>query len=175
MSEIRLMVMKTETVEMTEESKKLPERIKMSRNCSNDVFLQEHASGTLKTNHELGFVSSIQMNSERLAYAFGYGFTYAKASLVGFGEPISECDETAYTLMGRYFKRYKEKRLFKEDEYTVKYLQVRDEQGTVTWEGLGVVVEKTSASCVPKNSLVYAPVCKYNTQAGKWEKFVNFA
>lgn len=175
MTDIKLMTMNTETVPMSRESKSLPQRIIDSRNCSNSDFLELHASGTLKTNHELGFVSSIQMNSERLAYAFGYGFTYAKASLVGFGEPISECDESAYTMVGRYFKRFKEKRLFQEDEYTVKYLQVRDDKGTVTWEGLGVVVEKTSATCIPKNSLVYAPVCKYNAQTGQWEKFVNFA
>lgn len=175
MDEIRLMTMKTEIVDLSEASKKLPKRIQDARSCSNDDFLELHASGTLKTNHELGFVSSIQMNSERLAYAFGYGFTYARASLVGFGEPISECDENAYTLMGRYFKRYKEKRLFQEDEYTVKYLQVRDENGVVQWEGLGVVVEKTSAKCIPKNSLVYARVCEYNTKTHKWEKFVNFA
>lgn len=165
--------MKTIVVEMSENSKKLPPNIIKNRTISNDEWIEAHASGTLKDNKDMGFVWSIQCLSERLAYTFGYGFSAFKSHLVTFNKSISECDESAYTLAGRYSKHYIAKKLFDEDYFEAKYIIIKDEQGKKEWEGIGLIIRETSAKFIPSNTLVLAKVAQYIPKTG-WQPVINF-
>jgi hypothetical protein len=167
--------MKTTIIAMSEESKKLPPRIIELRTCSNNDFIENHASGTLRDNKNLGFVWSIQCISERLAYTFGYGFSAFKASHVVFNDSISECDEKAYTLAGRWFKAYQAKKLFNEDYFEIKYVSIKDDNMNCQWEGIGVIVRETSASFIPNNTMVVAKVCQFDPHTQTWGTPVNFS
>lgn len=165
--------MKTIVVEMSENSKKLPLNIVKNRTISNNDWIEAHASGTLKDNKDMGFVWSIQCLSERLAYTFGYGFSAFKSHLVTFNKSISECDEAAYTLAGRYSKYYIAKKLFDEDYFEPKYIIIKDEHGKKEWEGIGLIIRETSATFIPNNTLVLAKVAQYIPKAG-WQPVINF-
>lgn len=169
------MTMCTKLVEMSEASNALPNRIIEPRLMKNGDFINEHGSGTLRDNKELGFVWSLQCLSERLAYTFGYGFSAFKAHLVMFNDSISECDEKAYTLAGRWFKAYNAKKLFSEDYFEVKYAAIYDESRVLQWEGIVVIVRETSANFIPQNTMVLAKVTEYQSSKGAWTPPVNFA
>ncbi len=167
--------MHTETVDLSPASRALPERIVRARCQSNKDWVRAHGSGTLRDNMELGFVWSIQCLSERLAYTFGYGFCAHKAHLVAFNDSISECDERAYTLAGRWTKRYLAKSLFPEDYFELKYLMLFNEVNVCEWEGIGLVVRQTSATFIPANTMVVAKIARYDTSRHAWDAPVNFA
>ena len=168
--------MKTEIVEVSQEAATmLPLRIVSTRTCTDAEFIEAHGSGTLRDNKELGFVWKIQCLSERLAYVFGYGFQSYRADQVLYNDSISECDEKAYTLAGRWMKAYQAKSLFPEDYFEMKYLTLKDVKGHTTWEGIGIIVRQTSASFIPPSTLVIAKVCEYLSAQGKWAEPVNFA
>lgn len=167
--------MKTVKVNMSEKSKSLPQRIIDARTISNSEFIELHGSGTLRDNKGLGFVWSIQCLSERLAYTFGYGFSAFKSHNVVFNDSISECDENAYTLAGRWFKAYQAKKLFDEDYFEIKYVIVKDDCDKKVWEGIGVIVRETSATFIPDNTLVVARVCEFKAKEQSWSEPVNFA
>lgn len=169
------MTMHTVKIEMSEASKALPKRIIEPRLMSNSEFIEEHGSGTLRDNKDIGFVWSLQCLSERLAYTFGYGFSAHKAHLVMFNDSISECDERAYTLAGRWFKAYNNKKLFSEDYFEIKYAAIYDEGRNLQWEGIVVIVRETSASFIPQNTMVLAKVVEYQSSKGAWATPVNFA
>lgn len=153
----------------------LPPRLIAARTCSNSEFVEWHGSGTLRDNKALGFVWSIQCIAERVAYTFGYGFAPFKAHTVVFNDSISECDEAAYTLAGRWFKAYQAKKLFDEDYFEIKYVIVTDDTGCRTWEGIGIIVRETSASYIPDNTLIMARVCRFDSTSQTWDTPVNFA
>lgn len=165
--------MKTEKVPVTAQG--VPARIVENRVMSNAAWIEAHGSGTLKDNKELGFVWSIQCLSERLAYTFGYGFSAFKSHQVTFNDSISECDEAAYTLAGRWVKRYLAKSLFPEDYFEIKYVIVTSEEGKREWEGIGLIVRQTSAQFIPDEMMVVARIARYDPAAGRWDAAVNFA
>lgn len=167
--------MKTVKVPVGEQSKSLPQRIIDARTISNSDFIELHGSGTLRDNKGLGFVWSIQCLSERLAYTFGYGFGAFKSHNVVFNDSISECDENAYTLSGRWFKAYQAKKLFSEDYFEIKYVIIKDDSDKKVWEGIGVIVRETSAGFIPDNTLVIARVCEFKAKEQVWSESVNFA
>lgn len=165
----------THIAQMSEASKELPKRIIDSRTMSNTQFIEEHGSGTLRDNKNIGFTWSIQCMSERVAYTFGYGFSIFKSHQVTFNNSISECDEKAYTLAGRWFKAYNAKKLFTEDHFELKYVIIKDECGKTQWEGIAVVVTQTSATFIPNNTIVLGLICQFNEAKQSWETPVNFA
>lgn len=167
--------MKTVKVEMLEKSKALPSRIVEKRTMSNSEFIEMHGSGTLRDNKNLGFVWSIQNLSERIAYTFGYGFGAYKSHNVVFNDSISECDETAYTMAGRWFKAYQAKKLFEEDYFEIKYVIIKDDNDKKVWEGIGVIIRETSATFIPDNTIVIAKVARFDPEKQVWEAPVNFA
>lgn len=59
--------MKTIRVPLSDNSRRLPQRIVEKRTMSNSEFIEQHGSGTLRDNKNLGFVWSIQNLSERIA------------------------------------------------------------------------------------------------------------
>lgn len=167
--------MHTVKLPLSEESLKLPARIVEARIMSNQEFMEEHGSGTLRDNKALGFVWSIQCLAERVAYTFGYGFCAVKAHQIVFNDSISECDEQAYTSSGRWFKAYQAKKLFPEDYFEIKYAIIRDDNGQKQWEGIAIIVRETSASFIPENIMVLAKVCRFNPTSHTWDRPVNFA
>lgn len=167
--------MKTVRVEMTEKSKSLPQRIVEKRTMSNADFIETHGSGTLRDNKSLGFVWSIQGLSERIAYTFGYGFSAFKSHNVVFNDSISECDEAAYTMAGRWFKAYQAKKLFEEDYFEIKYVIIKDDADKKVWEGIGVIVRETSATFIPDNTIVIARIARFDPVKQAWEQPVNFS
>ena len=167
--------MKTLKIDFTEQSKQLPTRIIEKRTMSNTEFIEMHGSGTLRDNKNNGFVWSIQCLAERIAYVFGYGFGAYKSHLVVFNDSISECDEVAYTMSGRWFKSYQNKKLFSEDYFEIKYVSIKDETDKKIWEGIGVIVRETSATFIPDNIIVLAKVCRFDPILQKWDQPVNFA
>lgn len=166
--------MKTVKIEMSATSLQLPEKIIKNRLMSHSDWIELHGSGTLKDNKDMKFVWSMQCLSERLAYTFGYGFSAFKSHLVTFNDSISECDEPAYTLAGRYMKHYLAKKLFEEDYFELKYVILKEEDGTRSWEGIGIIIRETSAKFIPDNTLVVAKVAQYIPHKG-WENTINFA
>lgn len=167
--------MKTEKVSLSEVSAALPSRIVQNRVMPNKEWVLAHGSGTLRDNMELGFVWSIQCLSERLAYTFGYGFSAFKDHLVTFNDAITECDERAYTLAGRWVTRYLAKSLFPEDYFELKYVIVKNEKGHREWEGLGLIVRQTSAQFIPSNTMVLAKIARFDAVRESWDAPVNFA
>jgi hypothetical protein len=165
--------LKTEKVAVSTQG--LPSRIVENRTMTNAAWIEAHGSGTLRDNRELGFVWSIQCLSERLAYTFGYGFAAFKAHLVTFNDSISECDEAAYTLAGRWVKRYLAKSLFAEDYFEVKYVIVSSDEGKRVWEGIGLIVRQTSARFIPEDTMVFAKIARFDPLKGQWDAPVNFA
>jgi hypothetical protein len=165
--------LKTEKVPVTAQG--VPACIVENRVMSNAAWIEAHGSGTLKDNKELGFVWSIQCLSERLAYTFGYGFSAFKSHQVTFNDSISECDEAAYTLAGRWVKRYLAKSLFPEDYFEIKYVIVTSEDGKREWEGIGLIVRQTSAQFIPDEMMIVARIARYDPAASCWDAAVNFA
>lgn len=167
--------MKTVKLALSEISQQLPQRIIAARTIGNAAWIDAHGSGTLRDNKQLNFVWSIQCLSERCAYTFGYGFGAYKSTNVSFNDSISECDEAAYTLAGRWMKRYQANKLFPEDYFELKYIIIKNDAGEREWEGIGVVVRETSAIFVPDNMIVVAKVCEYKPHEHAWGQPVNFA
>jgi hypothetical protein len=57
--------------------------------------------------------------------------------------------------------------LFPEDRFTAKYLNVEERDGTRK-EGIGIVVEQTSAPFIPKSHVAYALVAPYDPVRKAW-------
>ena len=165
--------MKTIVVPISEDSLKLPKRILKTRQIAKKELVDEHGSGTLKLNTKLGFSTGIQLDSEVFAYIFGYAFSFFKTENITIGESISECDEEAYTLTGRYFHRFNENRLFREDKFSIRFCHIL-EDGESVWEGICIVVEETSYPHIRQNSLIAAPIYEYDTKKEEWKHFINF-
>lgn len=167
--------MNTLIVPLSSDSLKLPSRITDPRTMPHSTFIERHASGTLRDNHALGFVWSIQCLAERVAYTFGYGFSPFKSHLVVFNDSISECDEPAYTLSGRWFKAYLCRNLFPEDYFEIKYVIIKNEDGSKSWEGIGIIVRQTSATFIPDSTLIVARICQYHPHLQRWDSPIPFA
>lgn len=167
--------MQTIVVPLSEESKTLPQRILEKRTMSLHDFAEKHGSGTLRDNLRLGFYCGLQGISERCAYVFGYGFSPYKSFHVSFNNSITECDEQAYTLAGRLFKRYNAWKRFPEDYFEIKYVIIENESGSRDWEGIAVIIRETSAKFIPDSCLVLAKVVEYDRNSHSWKNVINFA
>lgn len=171
----------TKIVPISQESlDTIPERILSLRTMSDDEFINSHGSGTLRDNKALGFSYKMQCISERLAYVFGYGFTFKKFCRVQMNPCITECDEIAYTLAGRWTTQYKAKSLFSEDIFNIKYINIQ-ENTKIEWSGIALIVEETSVNFLPNspnttnNFLIFAKIVEFDNVNNKWLSPINFA
>jgi len=168
--------METKIVPMsTMEEKTLEERLahRMAiRKMSAEEFVEQHASGTLRKNKRLGMAWRDQYLTERVAYEFGWEFSYAQKSRIMMGDAYTEGDCHAITEAGWYMERYINLSLFPEDVYKAQYLHVEEKDGTRK-EGIGLVVEQTSASFIPKNSVIYALIAEYDPAKKEWKNAKN--
>ncbi len=131
------------------------------RHASADQWIESHASGTLRKNKRIGFRWYDQYLHERVVYEFGWCFEVAPASRVLTGAPYTEGDNHAVTESGWHAERYLTMQFFPEDEFQVAYLNVEDADGT-TREGIGIVVNKTSAAWVGNGKVVFAIIAEFD-------------
>ena len=146
-------------------------RIKV-RGMSADDFVEKHGSGTLRKNRHLGMSWKDQYLSERIAYEFGWEFSYAPRSRIMTGDAYTEGDCSAITEAGWHMERYLNLSLFPEDIYKAQYIHVEERDGTRR-EGIGLVVEQTSAPFIPCGSVVYALIAEYHLNTKQWGKAKN--
>ena len=69
-------------------------------------------------------------------------------------------------------ERYINLSIFPEDRFRTQYIQVEEKDGKRR-EGIGLIVEETSAQFIPRGSLVYAIIAEYGPTIGEWTKAKN--
>lgn len=159
------------TLSMPSLEERLGKRIKI-RNMSADEFVESHASGTLRKNKRIGMAWKSQYLHERVAYEFGYGFECIPRTRITVGNPITEEDSHSITEAGWHIERYQNMSIFPEDTYSCKYLQVEYPDSSRR-EGIGILVEQTSAPFIPEGHTVYSLIAEYDPQKHKWKEAIN--
>lgn len=137
------------------------------RTMSAEDWVETHASGTLRKNKRLGMTWRAQYLEERTAYQFGWEFQIQPRSRIMFGDAFTEGDASAVTEAGWHIERYLESKVFEEDFYQCKYINVAYSDGT-SKEGIGIVVRQTSAQWVPSGHIVFAIVAEFDKASGEW-------
>lgn len=144
------------------------------RLMSDEEFIKQHASGTLRKNKSIGFSWRKQYLHERIAYEFGWAFEIIPKSRVQFGDPITEGDCQPVTEAGWHIERYLDFSIFDEDYFEAKYLTVDYEGNHKTKrEGVGIIVRKTSAPFVPVGHIVFAIVAEFDPIKNQFLPAVN--
>lgn len=130
------------------------------REMSAEDWIERHASGTLRKNRRLGFAWRAQYLEERTAFEFGWEFKSLPASRVTVGRPFTEGDCSALTEAGWHIDRYLAVSAWPGDVAVAAYLQVEEADGT-RHEGVGLLVEQTSAAWVGEGRCVYALIAEF--------------
>lgn len=142
------------------DSPALAERLYI-REMPADEWIEEKGSGTLRKNKRIGFAWKSQYLHERVAYEFGYCFEALPKTQVTFNDPITDADCKPLTEAGWHIERYMSLKVFPEDRFETKYIQVEDRDGSRR-EGVGILVKQTSAPWVPRGYLVFAIVAEHS-------------
>jgi hypothetical protein len=137
------------------------------RNLTDDQFIERHASGTLRKNKRLGFCWRDQYLAERAAFEFGFEFAVVARSRIMTGDPYTEGDCHAITEAGWHIERYITLSVWPDDAYVARYIYVEQSDGSRR-EGIGIVVERTSAAFVPRGHVAYALVAEYDPARKAW-------
>ena len=122
-------------------------------------------------NKRIGMAYFEQYIAERTAYEFGYGFQCLPETRVCTGKPQTEGDCHPITEAGWFIERYIQLRHFSSDSIISRYIML-DTDGEIT-EGIGMVVDKTSATWIPKGRVVFAIVTEYSKSKGEWLPAIN--
>lgn len=130
------------------------------RMMSEEEFIENHSSGTLRKNKKLGFHYKKQYLHERICFEFGYGFECVHESHINWGQPITEGDCSAITEAGWFINRY-QFIAFPGDKFEAKYIQVHSDNETK--EGVGIIIRNTSAFFVPDGYVVFAIIARVDT------------
>jgi hypothetical protein len=139
-----------------------------NRILSDKDWIEIHGSGTLRKNKRLGMAWKAQYLEERVAYEFGWEFEIQPRSRIMFGDAYTEGDESAVTEAGWHIERYFTRKVFQEDIFQCKYINVEYSWGEKK-EGIGIIVKETSAPWIPKGNIVFAIVAEYDTVNEKWK------
>ena len=135
-----------------------------------DEFINNHGSGTLRKNKRLGFHYKKQYIHERVAFDFGYGFECIHETYVNWGQPMTEGDSHPITEAGWFADRY-QFFAFPGDEFETKHLEISVANETV--KGVGIIIRKTSAPYIPEGNVVLALITKENPVTHLYEPAVN--
>lgn len=141
------------------------------RALSENMWIEKHASGTLRKNKRIGFTYRTQYLAERIAYEFGFGFQILPRSQITFGDPISEENCHSITEAGWHIERYMELDVFG-DRVEAKYIVASFRDGSHK-EGVGIIVRETSAQWVPPGHIVFALVAEFDPIKKVWYESVN--
>mgnify|MGYP000888473030 FL=1 len=136
------------------------------RQASHEDWMDIHASGTCRKNARLGFAYKQQLLHERVAWEFGYAFNLCPTSRITTGIPLTEGDCKPVTEAGWHIDRLLSRNPFPEDVYTVAYIYISGPDGNR--EGIGVVLETTSAPFIPNGHTVYAIIAEYDPIKKVW-------
>ena len=164
----------TQIIEMPsdiESCKMFSNRIKM-RTMSEEEFIENHASGTLRKNKRLGFYYKKQYLHERIAFEFGYGFNSIHESYFCWGSAITEGDCSPITEAGWHIDRY-QFLAFPGDEFQVKYIQIGCKESSTQQSGIGIIIRKTSAQWIPQSHVVYAIISEVDPKTHEYLPAVN--
>lgn len=142
------------------------------RTMKDEEWIEKHASGTLRKNKRLGMTWRAQYLEERTAYQFGWEFQIQPRSRIMFGDAFTEGDAHAVTEAGWHIERYIETKVFPEDHFECKYINVEYADGT-KHEGIGIIVRETSAQWLPKGHIVFAIVAEFDPVEQDWKEANN--
>ena len=131
-------------------------------------WIELHASGTLRKNKRLGMAWNSQYLEERTAYEFGWEFEIQPRSRIMFGDAFTEGDESSVTEAGWHIERYFTRKIFPEDKFECKYINVEYSWGEKK-EGIGIIVRETSAQWIPKGHIIFAIVAEFDTESQEWK------
>lgn len=163
--------MQTEKVPL-KESLNLPSHILNLRNMSEDEFIQTLGSGTLRDAKEFGCAYSQLYRHERVCFEYGSGFEILPSTRIMFNILNAEGDcppvrEAIYSA-----KRAIRSRIFLEDYYELKYINITESDGTVR-EGAGLILRETTSPWIPSGNIVFCIVAEYDTKTKQWKEAVN--
>lgn len=159
--------METERVEMNPDLLRVSRQIETLfkrvnvRQWTEDEFIENVGSGTLRKNKQLGMRWVSQYREERVCYEFGWEFEILPTSRVTFNDALTEGDCKSLTEAGWHAERYLRFSVFPNDHFEVKTIIVEYEGG-VRKEGVGIVVRQTSAQWIPKGHIVFAIIAEYD-------------
>lgn len=136
----------------------LPHKVRAK---TEEEWINDHASGTLRKNRRLGMKYKTQYLQERAAFEFGHEFQLMPSTRVTWNDAMTYGDCKPITEAGWYSDKLISMCPFAEDVYEVKYIIVEDSDGKRT-EGIGIVVKKTSALFVPDSGyILFAIITEY--------------
>jgi hypothetical protein len=161
--------METEQIKVPE----IPSLRQNVRMMPEEMWIDNHGSGTLRKNKRLGMVYRTQYLHERVAWEYGHVFEVLPRSRVTFGDAISEPDCKALTEAGWFIDRYftLNKAIFPSDYYECKYIYVA--RGDVEVEGIGIIVRTTCAPWIPAGHIVFGLVAEYSKISKAWRPAQN--
>lgn len=142
------------------------------RTMSADDWVEKHGSGTLRKNKKLGMTWRAQYLEERTAYQFGWEFQIQPRSRIMFGDAFTEGDSHAVTEAGWHIERYMTLKMFPEDHFECKYINVEYGHGEKK-EGIGIIIRETSVQWIPTGHIVFAIVAEFDSVNGEWKDATN--
>ncbi len=144
----------------------------LARFMSEEDFIENHASGTLRKNKRLGFDYKKQYLHERIAFDFGYGFECLHETHINWGAAPTEGDCSSITEAGWHVDRY-QFFAFPGDTFEVKYLKIHDGATNTEREGVGLIIRRTSAPYVPTGYVVFSLIAQVDTRAHEYMNAIN--
>ena len=127
---------------------------------SDEQWVEEHGSGTLRKAKRLGFVWRNLYIQERTCHEWGWGFECLPRSRVSFGDALIEGDCNSLTEAAWHIERLIARNIFKSDIFQTKYLFVSSEN--INREGVGIVIRKTDAQWIPSGHIIFSIISEYN-------------
>lgn len=162
---------KTKIVEL-EVIKGFPENILEVRTMTEDKFIENHGSGSLRKAKKLGTAYKSLYKEERVAYDFGWEFKVLPNSRVTYNDAIAEGDCSAFTESCWHAERYLQKNPFKDDEFALKYIVVEESENE-KYEGIGLICKQTNASYIGDGNILFCIIAEYDTKNKVWHEARN--
>lgn len=132
------------------------------RFLSDEEWIENHGSGTLRKNKRICFSWRTQYLHERIAYEYGFIWECVPRTWLTFGDAITEADCHAVTEAGWHIERYMQHLAFPEDRVETKYINV-EYKGRDKREGIGMILRETSAKFIPAGHIVFCIVAEFDT------------
>ena len=142
------------------------------RLLSEEEFIENHGSGSLRKAKKLGMAYKSFYLEERVAYEFGWEFVAVPASRVTTGIVMAEGDCSVITELGWHVERMRTLNEIPEDVFECKYISYTNEEDVIT-EGVGIYLSQTSAPWLPNGKAVFALFCEWDKEAGAWKTKYN--
>lgn len=156
---------KTKIVQLKQED--LPKNLVHIRTMSEDEFIENHASGTLRKAKKLGTAYKSLYREERVAYDFGWEFKVIPNSRITYNDAIAEGDCSAFTESCWHAERYMNKNPFEDDIFELKYIIVEETEDHV-YQGIGLFCKQTTASFIGEGNTLFCIIAEYDAKNKTW-------